>query len=227
MKESELQTKNQNVHVTALSFTKLGDGLVDPKLVLSWLLTSLGAGVFWVGLLVPVREAGALLPQLFTSSRLRHVEVRKWWWVIGSLVQGLAVFAIAMSALFLRGDIAGIVIVSCLAVFAVARSICSVSYKDVMGKTVEKSRRGRITGTASSIAAGGTLMFGLLLLFDVFDQRMTVFIALFLASALWVIAALRFSMLSETASEINVSQTESVFSTYIQYLKRDTELQKF
>jgi hypothetical protein len=142
-------------------------------------------------------------------------------------VQGLAVFAIAMSALFLRGDIAGIVIVSCLAVFAVARSICSVSYKDVMGKTVEKSRRGRITGTASSIAAGGTLMFGLLLLFDVFDQRMTVFIALFLASALWVIAALRFSMLSETASEINVSQTESVFSTYIQYLKRDTELQKF
>jgi len=227
MKESELQTKNQNVHVTALSFTKLGDGLVDPKLVLSWLLTSLGAGVFWVGLLVPVREAGALLPQLFTSSRLRHVEVRKWWWVIGSLVQGLAVFAIAMSALFLRGDIAGIVIVSCLAVFAVARSICSVSYKDVMGKTVEKSRRGRITGTASSIAAGGTLVFGLLLLFDVFDQRMTVFIALFLASALWVIAALRFSMLSETASEINVSQTESVFSTYIQYLKRDTELQKF
>jgi hypothetical protein len=227
MNTTETQTHNKRVHIFSLSFTKLGDGLMDPKLVLSWLLNSLGAGVFWIGLLVPIREAGALLPQLFTSARLRHVLVRKWWWVVGSFVQGLAVLAIAVSALLLQGGLAGAVIVSALAVFAVARSICSVSYKDVMGKTVAKSQRGRITGSAASIAAGGVLAFGLLLLFGVFDQRLIVLVALFLAVGLWLLAALRFTTLREAASEIVVNKSESIFSTYIQYLTKDRELQKF
>lgn len=45
-------------HVTALSASKIADGLIDPKLVLSWLLTTLGAPGAVIGLLVPVREAG-------------------------------------------------------------------------------------------------------------------------------------------------------------------------
>jgi hypothetical protein len=227
MNTKETQLHNRKVHIFSLSFTKLGDGFVDPKLVLAWLLNSLGAGVFWVGLLVPVREAGALLPQLFTSARLRHVSVRKWWWVTGSIVQGLAVLGIAVSALTLQGGVAGAVIVFSLAVFAVARSICSVSYKDVMGKTVEKPKRGMITGTAASFAAAGTLLFGLVLLFDVFDQRLTVLVALFLASVLWLTAAMNFSTLHEAESEILVSNLESVFVTYVHYLTTDTELQKF
>jgi len=227
MNTNETPAHNRKVHLFSLSFTKLGDGLIDPKLVLSWLLTSLGAGVFWIGLLVPVREAGALLPQLFTSARLRRVAVRKWWWVVGSLVQGLAVLGVAVSALFLQGGPAGASIISCLAVFAVARSICSVSYKDVMGKTVEKPKRGMITGSAASIAAGGILVFGLLLLFGAFEQRLIVLSALFLASGLWLLAAIRFTSLNETASEVAAPNAESIFSTYVQYLTKDKELQKF
>jgi hypothetical protein len=200
---------------------------MDPKLVLSWLLTSLGAGVFWIGLLVPIREAGALLPQLFTSARLRHVSVRKWWWVAGSFVQGLAVLGIALSAVFFSGGLAGAVIVSCLTIFAVARSICSVSYKDVMGKTVEKPKRGMITGSAASIAAAGTLVFGLLLLFNIFDQRLIVFVALFLASILWVAAAIEFSFLQEEPSKPAAVNTTSIFLVYFSYLVKDVELQKF
>ena len=48
-------------HVGSLALTKSADGLIDPKLVLSWLMTSLGAPVALIGLLVPVREAGALI----------------------------------------------------------------------------------------------------------------------------------------------------------------------
>jgi hypothetical protein len=130
---SQKLVNNRLVHTISLSLTKLGDGIVDPKLVLSWLLTYLGAGAVWVGMLVPLREAGALLPQLFTAVRLRRFSIRKWWWVIGSLVQGFAVLVIAVSALLLKGDIAGLAIVISVAIFALARSICSVSYKDVLG----------------------------------------------------------------------------------------------
>ena len=72
-------------HVGSLSGSKIADGLIDPKLVLSWLLTTLGAGAFWTGLLVPVRESLALLPQLFTTPAITAQPVRKWFWAGGSV----------------------------------------------------------------------------------------------------------------------------------------------
>lgn len=51
-------------HVVALAANRAGDGLADAKLVLAWRLGALGAPTFLVGFLVPVREAGALLPVL-------------------------------------------------------------------------------------------------------------------------------------------------------------------
>jgi hypothetical protein len=227
MTEQQTQAHNQKVHTQSLSMTRFGDGLVDPKLVLSWVLTSVGAGPLFVGLLVPVREAGSLLPQLFTAAKLRQFAVRKWWWVIGSVVQGVMVFSMALSALFLSGNSAGAAIVGCLTVFAVARSACSISYKDVLGKTVDKSRRGAVSGAASSISAIGVLVFGLLLLFQVFDQQLIVFGALFLATVLWMLAAVRFAALAETPSEIAVTARDPVARAYLGYLLKDSELQKF
>ena len=224
---SQKLVNNRLLHTISLSLTKLGDGIVDPKLVLSWLLTYLGAGAVWVGMLVPLREAGALLPQLFTAVRLRRFSIRKWWWVIGSLVQGFAVLVIAVSALLLKGDIAGLAIVISVAIFALARSICSVSYKDVLGKTVDKEVRGRVTGTASSIAAFGVLIFGLALWFDWLSEPVLIIGALFLASLLWFIAALQFSRLSESGSEVaNISGSKAV-GLYVDYLRKDKELRKF
>ncbi|WP_233346949.1 hypothetical protein [Hyphobacterium sp. CCMP332] len=74
-------------HVGSLSLSKIADGLIDPKLVLSWLMLSLGAPAALVGLLVPIREAAALLPQLFTAGALRRLPRRKWAWASGSAVQ--------------------------------------------------------------------------------------------------------------------------------------------
>lgn len=219
--------ENERVHVLSLSATKLGDGLVDPKLVLAWLLTYVGAGPVWIGLLVPVREAGALLPQLFTAERLRSVPVRKWWWVIGSVVQGVAVLGMALSGLWLSGDFAGFSIIFCLTIFALARSICSVSYKDVLGKTVVKPRRGFVSGVASSFAAAGVFIFGLLLLFSILEREVLVFGALILASVLWFIAALQFSRLEEQPSEPPEKSSEPIWKQYVGYVVQDRELQKF
>ncbi len=221
------QPHNRLIHTISLTCNRVGDGLVDPKLVLAWLLTSLGAGAVWIGLLVPLREAGALLPQLFTASRLRFVRVRKWWWVFGAAVQAIAVALMVVTALTLTGAAAGAAIATLVGVFAVARSISSVSYKDVLGKTVEKSRRGEVSGTASSIAAGGILVFGLILMFGVIDYSVVVLGALSIASVMWVLAAFTFARLIEQPSVITATREESATKLYLHYLKTDRELQKF
>ena len=175
-------------HVTSLTATKVADGLLDPKLVLSWLLDNLGASSFLTGLLVPLREAGSLLPQLVIAPRIHALARRKWAWAAGSFVQGLACAGIAISGLTLEGNAAGVTICILLTILAVARAACSVSHKDVLRKTVGKSRRGSSTGFASSTASAGVIVFAVLLMIGAPSRYTLVIGALVLAAALWLVA---------------------------------------
>ena len=215
-------------HVGSLALTKIADGLIDPKLVLSWLMTSLGAPIALVGLLVPVREAGALLPQLLTAGFLRRLPRRKWAWVGGSLVQGLAAAAIGFVALTMTGVAAGWAIVISVAILALARSVCSVCYKDVLGKTIAKSRRGTATGLAGSIASVGVIIFALSLSFNLVDRMMLVTGGLFLAGGAWILSALLFATLNEEAgaTEGGKSAFKEALKNFT-YLRDDPQLSRF
>lgn len=222
------EPRNFFTHVTSLSLSKLADGLVDPKLVLSWLMTSLGAPGVVIGLLVPVREAGALLPQMFTAASIRAMPLRKYAWAGGAIMQGVAALAIFACALFLEGAAAGWAILGALAVLALARSVCSVSYKDVLGKTVSKSRRGTATGTAGSIAAGLVILFALLLVSGVVDRLTVVLAALVGAGLCWVLGGVIFASLKE--AEGATEGGEKAFSVAIKnlsLLSQDAQLRIF
>ncbi|MFY0635846.1 MAG: MFS transporter [Vannielia sp.] len=193
----EAEAGNFLRHGAALSLSKLADGLIDPKLVLSWLMGALGAPAVLTGLLVPVREAGALVPQLFTAARIRGMGRRKWAWAGGAAGQGLAALVILAAALLLEGWAAGLVIVAALSALAVARSVCSVSYKDVLGKTVDKPRRGTVTGLAASVAAAGVLVFAGVLMLGLVERFQLVAGAIALAGVGWLAAAFVFATIRE------------------------------
>ncbi|HZW59815.1 MAG TPA: MFS transporter [Woeseiaceae bacterium] len=195
------QPRNFLVHVAALTATKCGDWLASPKLVLAWLLTLLGAPAFMLGLLVPVRESLSLVPQLFVASAIRRVAVRKWFWVAGSIVQGLAVGAMALLAGRLEGAAAGWGILLLLVVFSLARGVCSVASKDVLGKTIAKTRRGIVNGYAASAAGAVVVAVGIGgFLPGRDDAGLAFFLAMLGAAALlWLIAALIYSQLAEYA----------------------------
>jgi hypothetical protein len=159
------QPQNFFLQLGANVCTKIGDELASAKLVLPWLLSAAGAPAFFIGLLVPIRESLSLLPQLFVAAMIRARAVRKWFWIFGSVVQGACVMAMAVAALWLEGAAAGWAVLGLLVVFSLARGVSSVAAKDVMGKTVSKTRRGTLTGYATAaaglvtVAAGGWLQF--------------------------------------------------------------------
>ncbi len=196
----ETQSRNGLRHIVSLSMTKVADGLIDPKLVLAWLLTVLGAPAVYAGALVPIREAGALLPQMPLASVVRNRAVRKWIWVLGSAGQGAAAGLIVLAALTLDGAAAGLAICGALALLALCRAACSVSYKDILGKTVPKSQRGAVTGLAGSVSAIGVVVFALLLMSGLAQSRGVIIGAIALAALLWGIAALLFSGITEEPS---------------------------
>ena len=197
----EAEAANGLRHAASLSMTKVADGLIDPKLVLSWLLTSLGAPAVYAGALVPLREAGALLPQIFLAGYVRGMARRKWAWVVGSAGQGACAGLIVVAALVLEGAAAGLAICAALAVLALFRSVCSVSYKDILGKTVGQARRGAVTGLAGSVSSVGVLLFAVLLMSGILRERGAVIAAIALAAVLWGAAALLFATLEEAANK--------------------------
>ncbi len=223
------QPRNFLVHVLSLAATKTGDGLADPKLVLSWILATLGAPAFLIGMLVPVREAGALLPQLFTAGAIRSLPVRKWVWAAAALVQGIAVAGMGVTAFVLDGEAAGWAIVGLLTVFAIARSGASVSYKDVLGKTVSKATRGTATGAAGTVSAILVLVYGVLLASGWLDKSLAVVAGgLFVAAGLWIVAAALFATLAEEEGATEGGRNAaSVALRQVSLLWEDSQLARF
>lgn len=180
-------------------FTKLGDAIANPKTVLAWMLSALGAPGIFTAFLVPVRESGSLIPQLVIASYVRRQALRKWTFVIGCLLQALAVFAMALVALSLSGSAAGFGLIGALILFSLARGLCSVASKDVLGKTVPKTRRGRVSGWSEFLAGLVTLGIGVMLLLDLRDagDMGTYVILLACAGGLWLLAGASYALIRE------------------------------
>ena len=148
--------------ILASSFlTKLGDALSSPKTTLAWAATAVGAPAFVLGFLVPIRESGSMIPQLFIGSYIRQLAVRKWVWGAGSVVQFLAVAAMGLVVLSLEGAAAGWALLALVTLFSLARGFCSVASKDVMGKTIPKPKRGQLTGWSASLAGAVSIGVGI------------------------------------------------------------------
>ncbi|SMH35122.1 MFS transporter [Maritimibacter sp. HL-12] len=211
-------------HVAALSMTKLADGLIDPKLVLAWLLNALGVPAAFISALVPIREAGALLPQVFLAAVLARMRQRRWMWAAGTLAEGAAAAFIALTALTLTGAAAGWAFVVALGVLAIARAAASVSYKDVLGKTVGRSRRGAVTGAAGSLSSAGVVIFAALLILDVLEGTAALAGAVALAALLFVAAAVVFATLREMPSETGDRAGDLVL---FRYFREDRNFTRF
>ena len=202
--DSACRESPQNFLLILLSnfLSKLGDAVANPKTTLAWVAGATGAPAFVVGFLVPIRESGSLIPQLAIASYVRRLPVRKWVWVAGSVVQALAVGGLGLVAWQLEGAAAGWAILALLVVFSLARGFCSVAAKDVLGKTVPKTRRGQLTGWAARAAGLITIGVGVVLMLPRQGEDSALYgLMLGLAGCLWLLAAFSYSFVREYPGE--------------------------
>lgn len=230
--QKKVDKKNILKLVVSQFLVSLGDVLINPKVTLPWLLQSLGAPLYLLGWLVPIRESGSLLPQIVIAHFIYKVKIRKWVWVIGSLIQSASVVGIGCAALLLEGASAGWAIISALIIFSVARGLTSVASKDVLGKTVEKEKRGRVTGWSSS--ATGLITVGIaictLFFFEGLEGNTSLYVlGIVSATLIWLLAGLIYSFVQEPKSEggdkstkfrdvlkeLGLLKTDSVFRQFV------------
>jgi hypothetical protein len=193
------QPRNFFAYLFANLFNKIADELTSAKLVLPWLMSVLGAPLVLVGFLVPIRETGVLLPQLFVAAAVRHMPLRKPVWLLGGLLSALSLAGMMFVALTLEGASAGYAIIALLIVFSLSRGLCSVSAKDVLGKTVSKSRRGILMGYSAGIGGLFVLLAGVLLgVMNIESTSVSVLVLLLgISVVMWVLALGSFSLINE------------------------------
>lgn len=193
------QPHNFFAYLGANLLGKVADEIASAKLVIPWLFGALGVPTAFTGFLVPIREAGVLLPQLAVAAAVRRLAIRKGVWLLGAVLTGLSLFGMAATALTLEGGAAGGSIILMLILFSLARGLCSVSAKDVLGKTISKSRRGALMGWAAGLSGLAVLGIGIWLgTVDVEHAGIGVFAGLLAAGGvLWLLASLLFATIRE------------------------------
>jgi hypothetical protein len=199
--------------------TKLAEQLAGPNLVLPVMLASIGAPIYLVALLMPIKQAGSLIPQLAVAGRIRAVRLRKWFWTAAGSIQSLSLLLMAAAIISTPPLFAGVSVVVLLLVFSVASGVGSVAFQDVMGKTIPKGRRGRLLSARAAIGGGLTLAAGLALNLERGDTAPeSLFLILLLAAAaLWAAAALAFALTDEVPGA--TSGGRSMFSELLSGLE--------
>ncbi|WP_068257376.1 MFS transporter [Janibacter corallicola] len=187
--------------VGAQALQSSGDQTVNASTVLPWLFHALGVPTALIGVLVPIRESGSMLPQALLTPWILGVRRRKWVYVLGALVQAVAVAVMALTAAVGHGVTAGVVIIVALAAFSLGRCLTSVSSKDVQGQTVPKGERGQINGLATTASGIVSITLGLAVRTlgggDLTGAQLAWLLGL--GSALWVLVALVYAGVREPA----------------------------
>lgn len=215
--------------LTANTCSSLADKLASAKTTLPWILVHIGAPAWMLSFLVPIRESGSMMPQLWIGSWIRQRPIRKWFWVTGGLIQGLCLLLMMLAVGWLEGTSAGLTVIGLLVVFSLARAACSVAYKDVLGKTVPKTRRGRLSGWISAVAGLASMSVGLWLSTKGQSDDMTLYLGLLaLAALFWFVAIASYARIKEFPGE--TSGGKDGWKTAVEnlaILKRDPPFRRF
>ena len=195
--------KNYFLLMLSNIFTKLGDTLSNPKTVLAWVMSYINAPVYLISFIVPIRESGSMLPQILIASYIRTKSKRKWVYVIGAVLQCASMIGIGYVSLTTEGVLAGWLVIFFLVTFSLSRGLCSVASKDVLGKTIPKTRRGKLKGYTVAVSGILVLIAGLYMLYKSNNDTGILFYGylIFFASAMWLISAFIYSMVRELPGE--------------------------
>lgn len=201
--EQACENAPQSFFLNAINgtLTKLADQLASPGLVLPWFLDAIAAPTALIGLVTPIRRAGALLFQLVISGNIRPYKIRKVFWMAGGGIFGLCILLMIPTALLFEPLPAAIGVLVLLGLGSLGRGLSSVAFKDVLAKTIPRGRRGTLLSVRATVGGGLALIAGLIIQarYSQPDQEsLTTYLAMLgIAGGLWVVSTLPVWLIGE------------------------------
>lgn len=170
--------------VAISTISKLSDELVSCKTTLPWLIQLIGGPVWVISMLVPIREAGSLLPQWKIKQVFKEHSERLLLWRWAMFTQFISICLMPLMAISLSPLLACLSLLGLLAVMSVARAITSLCIKDIQAHHIAKQERGKMVGLASAMAGVFSLITAALLLWKSDVEIISLLIMLLIAAGL-------------------------------------------
>jgi len=134
----------------------LAETLIDPALVLTWFLSRLSASNVLIGLVVPLRDAGWFIPQLFAARYQSRLPYKLPVYSIVAFTRSLA--WMVMAVIMLTQHDPAILIAGFFIPYtfnSLASGLAGVPFMDIVAKTIPARRLGAFFGTRMFL--GGAL----------------------------------------------------------------------
>lgn len=206
------------------SLTKLSDLLVSPKTTLPYILTAGGAPPWIISLLVPIKESGSLIPQWLLKKHVAHrFNNRTRLWRVGAAVQGIGILVMVVLMAVLSDHYLAYSVLILLMLISFGRAICSLTMKDIQAESVEKGRRGKLVGLASSISGMLTLLSAMVFLVSQQTLTQGLSYGLLIVGSICFILAFFISIPLRVCYEANES-TDSAYNDFFLLLKTEKNL---
>ena len=130
-------------------FVSLGDGFLNPGIVLTSFAAALAAPNWVIGLLPAIAIGGWLLPQIFVSAAVRHIPKKVDVYRAASSVRSSAFAVMVLSTIIFSGSPHFLLIAFMLALVAnsLASGVSGLPWLESVGKTIPAKDRPRFFGT--------------------------------------------------------------------------------
>ncbi|MBI4769785.1 MAG: hypothetical protein HY784_05050 [Chloroflexi bacterium] len=153
------QSRNFRLGVLNGALFNLAEALMDPTLVLVAFVSALTSSPVLIGLIVPLRNAGWFLPQLYVSTFLQGWQYKKPLYAGMAVVRALAWGGLAVSMALVRNSTALLALfIGLFAINSLASGFAGLSFMSVVAKTIPADRRTDFF--AWRLTGGGALAIG-------------------------------------------------------------------
>ncbi|MBL8659785.1 MAG: hypothetical protein JNM75_08525 [Rhodospirillales bacterium] len=183
--------------------------LASPQVVMPWIYTLIGGPLFLFGLLVPSVRLGAIASQLAALPILEAAKFRKWITVAASLIMAALLALVCVAVLELPTALATAFFFICTLCFGACNGTIQLTSQDAMARTVPLRRIAGLVALQSSLGGAMTLALSASLILinrnPGSPNRHLTLIAV--AAAVWLVAALCFSLIKEPAGDVAAKQS--------------------
>ena len=152
-------------------FFTLAETLMDSSLVIVAFVGHLTQSTFWLGLVVPLRDGGWFLPQLWTSGYLQSQPRKLRLYSRVAVLRVFVLTLITLAAFWLRSPAWLLVaFFLCFTIYSIASGFAGLPFLEVVGKTIPPHQRGVFF--AWRLALGGVSAIGASMVVKLFvDDR--------------------------------------------------------
>jgi len=148
---------------------RIGDIFIDTEMVLTWLLSQLGATNSLIGFVWPLRFGASFLLQMLVSGYVERQPYKRPLYRTMSIFRCavLLIFALLVALVPVDSPWLTVAFFAALTLFSLGAGLVSVPFMDVVGKVIPPRRRGAFFGQrmfwGGSVALGGSVIIGFLL----------------------------------------------------------------